>query len=190
METTTARMTAAEYFEVSEEGDHLQLIDGRLVVNEARPFHQLAQARLLTALHRWTEEAQGRGLALGPIDIVASEHDVYGPDVVWIAEARVPGDLSRRFDGMPDIAVEVRSPGTWRYDVGRKKAAYEAAGLPELWLVDTAAEVVLVFRRSGPAAKAFDVELEVAGEDVLASPQLDGFGVPVRELFRRHSSTK
>ena len=44
---------------------------------------------------------------------------------------------------MPDIAVEVRSPSTWRYDIGAKKSGYERRGLPELWLVDTRADEVL-----------------------------------------------
>ena len=49
---------------------------------------------------------------------------------------------------MPDLAVEVRSPSTWRYDVGAKKDGYERHGLPELWLVDTEARSVLVYRRA------------------------------------------
>jgi len=84
---------------------------------------------------------------------------------------------------MPDLAVEVRSPSTWRYDVGAKKSAYERYGLPELWLVDTAAEAVLAFHRSAPAAPTFDLALELAAGDRLTSPLLPGFGVEVGELF-------
>ncbi len=53
--------------------------------------------------------------------------------------------------------VDVRSPSTWRYDIGTKKSVYEREGLPELWLVDTDAGVLLVFRRSTPKAPSFDV---------------------------------
>ncbi|CAN5485249.1 hypothetical protein BH20ACT19_BH20ACT19_14340 [soil metagenome] len=106
METTTARMTADEYFAASEEGDHLQLVDGRLVVNEVRLLHQLVQTRIVGALYAWTQQVPGRGLALGPIDIVASEHDVYGPDAVWIAEGRVPADLRERFDTLASPQLE------------------------------------------------------------------------------------
>jgi len=58
---------------------------------------------------------------------------------------------------------EVRSASTSRYDIGAKKAAHERAGLPELWLVDTAADEVLVFRRSSPQAR------DGAGERVVDS---------------------
>jgi hypothetical protein len=46
--------------------------------------------------------------------------------------------IDGRIESLPDLAVEVRSPSTWRYDVGKKKATYERGGLPELWPVDTA----------------------------------------------------
>jgi len=84
-----------------------------------------------------------------------------------------------------DIAVEVRSPATWRYDIGERKAGYERHGLTELWLLDTAAEVVLVFRRSQPNAAAFDVALEVGGAEELTSPLLPGFAPAVQSLFSR-----
>ncbi len=86
---------------------------------------------------------------------------------------------------MPDLAAEVRSPSTWRYDIGAKKAGYERHGLPELWLVDTAAEEVLVFRRSSPGATAFDVALELDRSQRLESPLLPGFGLDPAELFPR-----
>ena len=77
-----------------------------------------------------------------------------------------------------------RQPSTWRYDIGAKKAAYERHGLPELWLVDIPAEQVLVFRRSRSGAARFDVTLELAGDDALASPLLPGFELTLRELFQ------
>lgn len=79
----------------------------------------------------------------------------------------------------------MRSPSTWRLDVGTKKRVYEESALPELWLVDTEADVVLVFRRSSPHAATFDVELELAEGDDLTSPLLPGFAVGIAELFGR-----
>jgi Uma2 family endonuclease len=84
---------------------------------------------------------------------------------------------------MPNLAIEVRSESTWRYDVGVKKTRYEQQGLPELWLVDTRAEVVRVFRRSGPGAKGFDVVVELERDEKLTSPQLPGFSLALSELF-------
>ena len=84
---------------------------------------------------------------------------------------------------MPDIAAEIRSPSTWRYDIGPKMARYEQYGLPELWLVDTAADEIIVYRRSTPQSPTFDVSLQLARGDDLTSPQLPGFALPLDELF-------
>ncbi|MDQ3719269.1 MAG: Uma2 family endonuclease [Actinomycetota bacterium] len=81
------------------------------------------------------------------------------------------------------MVAEVRSPSTWRYDVGAKKSSYERSGLPELWLVDTAADEVLVFRRSTPGATRFDVALELGRGEALESPLLPGFRLALDELF-------
>ena len=84
---------------------------------------------------------------------------------------------------MPALAAEIRSPSTWRYDLGAKKAGYERHGLAELWLLDTVAESVLVFRRSLPPAASFDVALELSGGEQLTSPLLPDFAVAVDDVF-------
>ena len=83
----------------------------------------------------------------------------------------------------PTSPSRSRSPSTWRYDIGARKSAYERAGLRELWLVDTAADEVLVFRRSSREAATFDVSLELALDDDLSSPLLPGFALALRTLF-------
>ncbi len=66
-----------------------------------------------------------------------------------------------------------------------RQATYERHGLPELWLVDTQSESVLVYRRSSPSAPELDVALELAAGEALTSPALPGFSLPVAELFAR-----
>jgi len=86
---------------------------------------------------------------------------------------------------VPDLCVEIRSPGTWRYDLGAKRSGYERARLPELWLVDDASETLIAFRRSRPGEPIFDIALELTRDETLISPQLPGFALPLDELFRR-----
>ena len=97
----------------------------------------------------------------------------------------MPCDWEAEHQGLPDLAVEVRSPGTWRFDTGRKRDTYELGGLPELWLVDTQAEVVTAFRRSAPGAPAFDLEVAVRPGEQLTSPLLPGFALDIGGLFVR-----
>lgn len=178
-------MTAEEYFAVSVERDFTELIDGVMVVDEPFLLHNVAQGGIYAALRNWTDAAPNRGFAGLPASIPVDRHNVFSPDVLWISEERVPKRLDAPLEHLPDLAVEIRSPSTWRYDVGKKKATYERAGLPELWLVDTASYTVIVYRRSAPEKQSFDIELEFYCEDELTSPQLPGFSLPVERVFTR-----
>lgn len=80
--------------------------------------------------------------------------------------------------------VEVRSHSTWRFNLGAKKAGYERHGLRELWLADTAASTLLVFRRSSSRREPFDITVELGRDDVLGSPLLAGFELALADLFR------
>jgi Uma2 family endonuclease len=186
MSTTKTRITASEYFELSAQDERSTwLVEGEIVVNQAKFFHGVLQVRIGGALNVWTEAGQGRGLASAPTAVEMNDYNVYGPDVLWVAEKHLPRDLDGYPERVPDICVEIRSESTWRYDIGAKKRVYEAGGLPELWLVDHPVDVVLVYRRSTPASPVFDVELELSTGDALTSPQLPGFSLALDELFKR-----
>jgi Uma2 family endonuclease len=173
-------MTVEQYYEITVAGDRKQLVDGAIVVNDATFTHGQLQTRILVALTNW-----GRGAAVPPTDVRLGDHDLYGPDVSWVRDPRPPLNERGHLAGVPDLCVEVRSPSTWRYNLGPKKRGYERGGVPELWLVDDKEQRVLVSRRSQPDSPTFDVELELHLGDELTSPQLPGFALPLDDLFRR-----
>ena len=182
----TERMTADEYLARPEDPRERgwELISGELIdMTDPSLPHELARMEILHALAVWSRAAYERGLAIGSIDVLIGPRDVYGPDILWYREDRVPPRDTQRPYAVPDIAVEVRSPSTWRYDIGAKKSGYERAGLPELWLVDIAGDVVLVFRRSQPDGPEFDVALELTRGDTLTSPLLPGFSLKLGPVF-------
>ena len=180
-------MTVAEYLALVDDGEYrwAQLVGGELVIDPPKLPHQLICVEILHELELWRRAEPERGLVSIPLAVWISEHDVYQPDIVFYRADRAPAVDGAPPYLVPDLAVEVRSPSTWRYDIGPKKAAYERAGLPELWLVDAAADEVLIFRRSRADAAAFDVALELTRDDVLTSPLLPGFGLPVAAIFAR-----
>ncbi len=179
------QMTADEFLAlpVSERGWTADLIDGEVVVNEPAAFHGHVQGNLFLILGNWTRAEPGRGTAVVPRDIAIDEHNVFKPDVLWYADGRLPDPHSPPPYAMPGLAAEVRPPSTWRYDVGAKKAGYERRGLPELWLIDTVARSLLVFRRSRVGAEQFDVALEIGEDAYLETPLLAGFSLRVGDLF-------
>jgi Uma2 family endonuclease len=179
------RMTAEEFIAmpVPERGRPWNLIDGEIVMNDPSARHGAGQETILFALNVWTRAEPGRGRAYFPADIQLDGRNVFVPDVLWYREERRLDLDSPPPYPMPDLAVEVRSPSTWRYDIGAKKAGYESHRLPELWLVDTAAHAVLAYRRSKPASPTFDIALEIECAGELTSPLLPGFALSVSEVF-------
>ncbi len=183
MTITKARITVEEYDRLTaDDPRRTELVDGEIVVNEPRYPHAQLQADLIGALSIWRQRSPGRIRVAGPTEVRLTEFDSYGPDLVVVPES--PQLTGREtLAVLPLICVEIRSPSTWRYDIGRKKAVYEAAGVPELWLVDGVATEVIAFRRSTPASPAFDVAAELTRAEELTSPQLPGFALPLGELF-------
>jgi Uma2 family endonuclease len=160
-----------------------ELIDGRIVVNEPVMRHQLAAAEILFALDRWIREGSGSGRASLPVNLRVSDHNVFSPDVLWYADAgRTDVDASAQLHP-PDLVIEVRSPSTWKYDVGVKSERYAGWGVGELWLVDLVSRIVIVRRRTGTDSSGFDVVEEVSEEEALTSPRLPGFALRVQEIF-------
>ena len=185
MVMTSARLTADEYFALPPTEQRTQLIDGKVVVTEANLRHQRIAFEIARLLANWLVDHPGHGEAGIPIDVHLDDYNVFAPDVWWVPESARPSRDAKRLVGPPALAVEVRSPSTWRYDLGTKKRVYSALGLAELWLVDTAADEILVYRRSGPKAADFDLELEFGPGESLTTPLIPGFSLDVSALFDR-----
>jgi Uma2 family endonuclease len=174
MTVTTTRISSDEFLA----GDYpigSELIDGVVHVNDPAFLHQRICKRVQLALDRWAEAGGGTGEAGWGGNWVLSDGHVYKPDVWWAA---VPPD-GVRHDGPPDLAVEVRSPKTWHLDIGAKRREYRRSGTKELWLIDTPARTVFVYR----AGESLDDALELGPGEQLTSPLLPGFTLAIDDLF-------
>src|SRR5579885_642168 len=129
MALTLTRLTAEEYFALPPTEQRTQLIDGEIVVTEASLRHQRITGQIYLRLAIWLQDNPGHGEAGIPVDVHLDDANVFAPDVWWVPEQARPARDAKRIVGPPTLAVEVRSPSTWRYDVGAKKRTYERQGL-------------------------------------------------------------
>jgi Uma2 family endonuclease len=78
------------------------------------------------------------------------EHDpdtVRAPDVAFVRADRVPAaPLPGFFQGAPDLAVEVLSPGDRASDLLAKVEDWLRAGCQAVWVVDPSRQTVSVYR--------------------------------------------
>lgn len=181
--STTATGVSVEEFLDGDYPEGAWLVEGEVVVNDPTFRHQRMASRIHVALAIWALGDQGHGEAGFGGNWTIAPASIYKPDAWWVDEAHSALLAGARSETPPALAVEVRSPGTWTLDIGIKRTRYEQAGVAELWLVDTPAEVVLVHRRSSPAVTTFDIVTEVTRGETLTTPLLDGFSLDLNNLF-------
>lgn len=105
---------------------------------------------------------------------------VRAPDVGFIAKARLTSPTSERFfDGPPDFAVEVVSPGDTATDIHDKVMEFLHAGTRLVWVVYPRSKTVMVYKPDADA-HIFDANGVLDGGEVLP-----GFTLPVREVFKK-----
>jgi Uma2 family endonuclease len=85
-----------------------------------------------------------------------------------------------RIIGVPDLVVEVASPGTATYDRRTKLDAYARAGVPEYWLADPHARTIEVLRLEGATYAHVGV---FEGAATLPSAVLPDLPVRVEQFF-------
>ena len=187
MAEPAVKLTHDDYLLFPDDGLRHQLIEGEHVVTAApRGRHQLIIGELFVELHA-AVRTLGSGVAmLSPMDVILSEHDVLQPDLLYVSAARYhiipsPDDWVR---GAPDLVVEVLSPSSRRIDEVRKRQRYEFFGVTELWIVDPPVDRVRIYRRAAESEGfARPVELSAEHGDVLTTPLLPAFAMPLTAVF-------
>jgi Uma2 family endonuclease len=123
----------ADYDQLPDQPRH-ELVFGRLYVTPSPfPRHQIVAQVLYRHLERIAEAAGGI-VFLAPLDVVLADHSVVQPDLLYISAARLEL-VGNRVEGAPDLVVEILSPGTARFDQGKKLQLYALHGVQEYWLV-------------------------------------------------------
>ncbi len=68
--------------------------------------------------------------------VVKLGEDAFTPDVYVYADPADPRQGSYYYDGPPEIIIEVMHPANRAFDTGRRLSGYQAAQVPEIWLID------------------------------------------------------
>lgn len=172
--------TEEDYFSLPEANRHLELSEGRLIMPpHPNRGHQEAVKRLAFRLHRFVEERGLGAVEVAPLPVRLWPGKIREPDIFFISTEH-RDRLGERACGVPDLVVEVVSPGTREVDRGEKFYEYAKAGVQEYWIVDPEKRTVEVFVRRGQVFEPLGIYRE--GETA-RSELLRGFEVPVGEIF-------
>jgi Uma2 family endonuclease len=109
---------------------------------------------------------------------------VVEPDLLYMSNERASEVLtSLHVRGVPELVVEVGSPGTRRRDETIKSRLYERSGVSEYWIVDPVLDVVRV---AVMEREAFTPPRELSRQagDTLTSTLLPGLALPLAKIFQ------
>ena len=174
------RLTLAEFLDLPEMEQRCELIDGVLhMAAFPVPDHEFLSLLLGTYLNQQILFA-GAGIVLGPTGLLLAENTLLGPDIIIIRAHRTGIVGPALIHGAPDIVVEVLSTNR-HHDLARKRALYQAAGIPEYWLVDGDADTLTVLAL-GPDG-SYRERATLTAADTLTTPLFPNFSLPLAQLF-------
>lgn len=163
-----------EFLSLPESMEHVELVDGEVIVSPAPAFlHQHVLLRLYAAFERWERNHPPATVGLAPVDIRLAQGRILQPDLFLVLAGispRAPAPLEL----VPDLIVEIVS-GRRSYDRITKRAIYAEAGVPEYWIVDPLlGQIELV---------AGSTTLAVVTEGSVESHVAPGLVVALSEIF-------
>jgi len=182
------KLTYDDFVQFPDDGLRHELIDGEHYVTPSpNTKHQSVSINLTVLIGSWLERNPIGRLFHAPFDVVFSTYDVVEPDLLYLSNERASDALTPlHVRGVPELVVEIGSPGTRRRDETIKRRLYDRTGVSEYWIVDPEIDTIRVYRRE---AKTFArvVELSAEARDVLTTSLLPGLEIPLSRVFRAWS---
>lgn len=172
------RLTAEEFFALPLERG--ELVDGE--VREERPpkpEHGRIAGEVFFRIRLWLEETRlGVAGVEGGFVLRRDPDRVRSPDVWFLSHERLK-EVTREgfYEGAPDLAVEVVSPGEEAEELLAKVLDYLEAEAKAVWLVYPELKAVEVYERGGAGRLLRAQEVLEGGE------ALPGFRLPLEALF-------
>jgi Uma2 family endonuclease len=131
-------MSYEEYLALPDDGRLIEWVEGEIIhYMPTTPAHQNVVIFLIKLLSGFIERLNlGRVLA-APVEVkLWPDGPSREPDVLFIGHPRLAQLTDKRFEGGPDLVVEVVSPGSVTIDRVDKFREYEQAGVGEYWIID------------------------------------------------------
>jgi Uma2 family endonuclease len=131
--------TRADWEALPDDGSRYEIIEGVLFMSTAPSyFHQWIIKQCYRLLGAPAEEQGLAFVDFAPIGVFMPGCEPVQPDLVVVLREHADIIRERRIYGVPDLIVEVLSPGSRDYDEDVKLKAYATAGVPEYAVIDPA----------------------------------------------------
>ena len=165
---------------------HFYLIDGELFWDMPPGFLHGRLAILIGHILFEYAEENGLGEVTGEVGYYPADdrQTLLAPDVAFIRKDQAPADTHQKFvPRMPDLAVEISSPGNTLAELRRKAAVYLANGTEIVWLVLPERACVEIWRAASDGKPISEIVARAGS--LTGEPVLPGFTLDLQRLFPR-----
>lgn len=175
-------LTAEELWKMPDDGYRYELVKGVLRKMPPAGFeHGIRSVKIGSLLHVHVEK-HGLGYTCGAetgFTIARNPDTVRAPDAAFVRREAIEerGIVKGYWEGAPDLAVEVISPGDTYTEVAEKVEDWLTAGCAMVWVINPRRETVEVHRPGEESTVLSGVDI-LEGGDVV-----EGFRCEVEELF-------
>jgi Uma2 family endonuclease len=168
----------------ADEDTWAEWVDGEiLLISPASLDHQRLSAFLLVITSLYVESRQlGEIFGAGYLMRLSMRTSGRLPDLLFVSSEHLERVRPMYLDGPADLVVEIVSPESDDRDRGEKFFEYEAAGIPEYWLIDAVRQEAWCFQL-GTDARYHPGPIEADG--TYHSTLLPGFWLRVAWLWQR-----
>jgi len=176
-----------------QEEPRTELLGGRIILMSSPSVnHYQITFNIVMAFQNYLKGKTCRAFGDG-VDVYLTENDRVIPDAMIVCNKnmiKLDG-----IHGVPDLIVEVLSPGTAKNDRGYKKDLYEKSGVKEYWIVDPLAQTIDSYRLRNEKYileevcalfpdnfRVTDIERKESKKEIQVS-LYDDFCIPLEEIF-------
>jgi len=180
--TSTALMTAEELLQLPDDDLRHELINGELITTPLpRIPHGRIEARLGARLAQfvWDHDLGEAYIGDSGFQLTWNPDTVVGPDFAFVSKERLKeaGEVTGYWQGPPDLAVEVYTPGYRPGKVSERISRLFNAGTKQVWIVHLKHSTVTVYRSPSDLTT-------FSGSDYLESPDMfPGFRISLVTIF-------
>lgn len=183
MTSVLSKLTYDEFQTLPRDGSkRFELIEGEVFMTPSpNTAHQRAVRKLLRALDEFVEKGDLGEVFIAPYDIVFSKWTALEPDLLFIRKDRASIVTTANVQGVPDLVIEILSPGNKAYDRKTKLRAYEKAGVPEVWYFDPEDDSAEILNLGTDGR--YVVTAKLSGKAAIVSSALPGLSLTLDQVF-------
>jgi Uma2 family endonuclease len=173
-----------EFLAWANEDSHAEWVDGEIIEMPPSNTDDLDTSMFLSTFLLLYVQRRGLGRIFhsGALVRLAQKPSGREPDLVFVKREHVERIKPMFVDGPADLVVEIVSPDSVTRDYRDKLAEYEAAGIPEYWIVDPRRKEARFYQLGEDGAYRL---VPVDADGIYTSKVVTGFKLRVAWLWQR-----